>query len=32
MGRGGVNEETAECDLEDARLNRLLGAMLAAMG
>ena len=27
-----VDEETAACELEDARLNRRLGVMLAAMG
>jgi hypothetical protein len=32
MGRDWVSEDTAECDLGDARLNRRLGAMLEAMG
>jgi hypothetical protein len=32
MGQNWVETETAECDLGDARLNRRLGAMLAALG
>ena len=32
MGQNWVETETAECDLGDARLNRRLGAMRAALG
>ena len=32
MGQSWVDEETAECDLGDARLNRRLGTMLEALG
>lgn len=32
MGQSWVDEETAECDLGDVRLNRRLGTMLAAVG
>ena len=32
MGQTWVETETAECNLGDARLNRRLGAMLAALG
>jgi hypothetical protein len=32
MGQSWVDEETAECDLGDARLNRRLGTMLEAIG
>ncbi len=32
MGQDWVAEETAECDLGDARLNRRLGTILNAIG
>lgn len=32
MGQSWVDEETAECDLGDARLNRRLGRILEAVG